>query len=136
MASFPPTEWCVSAFSPSSRKHALTVPIDAQEELPEEPPRSASAVPTPSSDAEMEAELFAKSASIDQLLTLMKNSSARGENLADNDELAVSRGGRFRFLPRRIAADSPSRRAGSLQRVHGAGAKGRQPHPQVRSEAG
>ena len=38
----------------------------------------------------MEAELFAKSASIDKLLALMRNLSARGENLTDNDELAVS----------------------------------------------
>jgi signal transducing adaptor molecule len=38
----------------------------------------------------MEAELFAKSASIDKLLTMMRQLSARGEDLADNDELAVS----------------------------------------------
>ncbi|ORY69428.1 hypothetical protein BCR35DRAFT_308005 [Leucosporidium creatinivorum] len=65
-------------------------PANRVEELPDVPtPAPAPApAPVPSTDAEMEAELFAKSASIDQLLTMMRNVSARGESMADNDELA------------------------------------------------
>ncbi|KAK4050243.1 hypothetical protein OIV83_003564 [Microbotryomycetes sp. JL201] len=61
-------------------------PANRVEELPEQPAAVASLKASSSED--MEAEIFAKAASIDKLLAMMRNLSARGEDLADNEELA------------------------------------------------
>ncbi|KAM0786298.1 hypothetical protein ACM66B_001776 [Microbotryomycetes sp. NB124-2] len=62
-------------------------PANRVEELPEQPAPAASQQRSQSSD-DVEAEIFAKAASIDKLLAMMRNLSARGEDLADNEELA------------------------------------------------
>ncbi|SGZ20861.1 BQ5605_C021g09307 [Microbotryum silenes-dioicae] len=53
-------------------------------ELPDTPVAPPS---SQSSEAELEAELFAQSANIDRLLNMMRTLSSRGENVAENEEL-------------------------------------------------
>lgn len=61
---------------------------------------------------------------------MMRQLSARGEDLADNDELAVS------SVSATWRNDVLTRaRAGPLQRVHGYRTQSRRPDSQIRSEA-
>ncbi|KAK4049882.1 hypothetical protein OIO90_005271 [Microbotryomycetes sp. JL221] len=63
-------------------------PANRVEEVPEPTPSAESNRNGQQSLDDVEAELFAKAASIDKLLVMMRNLSARGEDLTDNDELA------------------------------------------------
>ena len=83
--------------------------------------------PTPASiaqEAEMEAQLFAQSASIDKLLNMMRSLDTQKENLAENEELLVRR-----FLFRRGGNGTDGAvRAGTVSTEHGVAAEGRQAH--------
>lgn len=56
-----------------------------QENITEDPPV------TQITEAEMEAQLFAQSSSIDSLLSMMRGLEGRNEDISDNDELQVRR---------------------------------------------
>jgi signal transducing adaptor molecule len=67
-----------------SQKHFGLIPVSLQEALPE--PSSVELA----KEAEQEAAVFAQSANVDKLLTMLRALDPANDNLADNEEIQVT----------------------------------------------
>lgn len=99
-------------------------PTSYVEEIPDPPPTTAA------QEAEMEVQLFAQSASIDNLLNMMRSIDPASEDLAQNEELLV------RHSVPLLGAELTGRRiSGAVPAEHGAPTARRQAFGQVQQEA-